>query len=484
MRTDSFSFNGVRKSFIFCEEDGREQSVFAPVTRNLLTVPGLPGALLESTDTQVRVIRQRVFYNGVTGKDLRKLEEEMAAWLVTDQAVSLIFDDESDREYFAVVDGSFDIEESLKIGGGTVTFICPDPYKYGPLKTIEPVTDLAAPVVLRNDGTVDAKPNLKVTLKQSTPYLDIISENDYMRIGRPADIDKAAVSEKETILHDTMSTMTGWGDAASSDIDGGVVTGTMATDGAKFYASSFGTGSSWHGPAKIKSLGQELVDFEVAMQPILDNDDLSKIGRIELYCLDAAKKAVCKLAIKDISKGQGGNIVEIRVGDNVVNTFLINEYGTNWNTWHNFNGLLQLNKKGNKWTAYVCKFINGQADQRTARKLVEWTDLDNQFTRKIAHVVVHIGANGTSTPSQMSIQDLKVFKLNQLTESQIPYIGAVGDVFEFDMKTSKILKNGDFFNRKDFGARFFGLKSGDNPIVFSPTEVIEKVEAEWRPPYR
>ncbi|WLR54283.1 phage tail family protein [Mesobacillus subterraneus] len=482
--TYSFTFNGIRKNFVFCDDEGKTEQIFASLTRNFLKVPGMPGAHLESTDTEVRVIKQPIFFQGIDDADLLKKEEELAQWLVTEKAVPLIFDKYPTRTYFAVVSGTLDIQEMLRIGEGEITFICPDPYKYGPLKTNPPIIDLAAPVVLRNDGTVDAKPNIKVTLKQPTTYLDIIGENDYMRIGRPVDIDKAAVAEKETILHDTMSTLTGWGDAANTDIDGGVVTGTMASDGAKFYASSFGTGTSWHGPAKIKSLGQELADFEVALQPILDNDDLSKVGRIELYLLDVNKKAVAKLAIKDISKGQGGNIVEIRVGDNVVNTFLINEYGTNWNTWHDFNGLLQLTNKGNKWTAYVCKFINGQADQRTARKLVEWTDLNNQFTSKVAHVVVHIGANGTSTPSQMSIQDLKVFNLNQLSESQIPYIGLEGDVFEFDYARSVILKNGEFFYKKDFGARFFGLRPGDNPVVFSPPEVIGKVEAEWSPPYR
>ena len=479
----NFTFNGIKKPYITVLS--KKRLPWAPIRRRLLSVQGMPGAHLEGTDVEPLPLAVEVFLDSVGYENLERLKEDMAGWLITDSVAELIFDDDPTRTYYAAVDGSIqNLEEIVKVGKGSITFLCPDPYKYGHLKNMNPVTDLTAPVVLRNDGTVEAKPNIKVTLKQPTPYLDIIGENDYMRIGRPVDIDKAAVAEKETILHDTMSTLTGWGDAASTDIDGGLVAGTMASDGAKFYASAFGTGASWHGPAKIKSLGQELTDFEVALQPILDNDDLSKVGRIELYCLDTAKNAVCKLAIKDISKGQGGNIVEIRVGDNVVNTFLINEYGTNWNTWHNFNGLLQLTKKGNKWTAYVCKFINGQSDQRTARKLVEWTDLDNQFTRKFAHVVVHIGANGTSTPSQMSIQDLKVFKLNQLTESQIPYIGISGDVFEFDMKTSKILKNGDFFNRKDFGARFFGLRPGDNPIVFSPPEVIEKVEAEWRPPYR
>ncbi|USK48863.1 phage tail family protein [Bacillus sp. CMF12] len=475
----SLSFNGIKKDYLICER-GKRRSAFAPIKRNLLTVPGVPGAYLDSTETEVRVIEQPIIINGKDRFDVRKLEEDLSDWLITEKAVELTFDEEPDRIYYAVVDGAVNIEDIARFGKGSVTFICPDPYKYGPLEILQPITEFTLPTVINNSGRAPTPPKFKVTLKNDTTFLDIIGDEDYMRIGRPVNIDEFAVAERELVLHDTMSTTTGWGDAQNSDIDGGVVAGTMISDGTKFIASSLGTGTAWHGPAKIKSLGQELTDFDVEFQPILDNDDLTKIGRIELYLLDVNKKAVAKLAIKDISKGQGGNIAELRVGDNVVNHFMIAEYGTNWNTWHNFNGLLQITKKGNMWTAYVAKFINGDRNNRTSRKFVEWEDRENQFTRKVAHVVVHIGANGTATPSRMSIQDLRVSKLNQLTQNQIPYIGRAGDVFEFDMKISRILKNGDFFMRKDFGARFFHLQKGDNVLVFNPPEVIEKVEAEWR----
>ncbi|WP_236693908.1 distal tail protein Dit, partial [Sporosarcina globispora] len=274
----SFSFNGEIKPYLKCER-GKRRSAFAPITRNLLSIPGLAGALLESTDTQVRVIQQPIFFEGVDRFDVRKLEEDMAAWLITDQPVELIFPDELDRVYYAVVDGSLDIEDIVNFGRGVITFICPDPYKYGPIETPGPVTDFSLPVVFTNKGRVPTPPNIKVWLKNDTTFLDIIGNEDYMRIGRPVNIDEFAVAERELVLHDTMSTTTGWGDALSSDIDGGVVVGTMISDGTKFIASSFGTGTTWHGPAKIKSLGQELSDFDVEVQPILDNDDLTKIGR-------------------------------------------------------------------------------------------------------------------------------------------------------------------------------------------------------------
>lgn len=131
----SLSFNGIKKDYLICER-GKRRSAFAPIKRNLLTVLGMPGAHLESTDTEVRVIQQPITINAKDRLDQRKLEEDLSDWLVTDQPVELIFDDEPDRVYYAVVDGSLDIEDIARFGKGTITFICPDPYKYGEEQTI------------------------------------------------------------------------------------------------------------------------------------------------------------------------------------------------------------------------------------------------------------------------------------------------------------------------------------------------------------
>lgn len=127
----SLSFNGIKKDYLICER-GKRRSAFAPVKRNMLTVQGMPGAHLESTDTEVRIIQQPIIINGKDRFDVRKLEEDLSAWLITDKAAELIFDDEPDRVYYALIDGSLDIEDIARFGRGTFTFICPDPYKYGP----------------------------------------------------------------------------------------------------------------------------------------------------------------------------------------------------------------------------------------------------------------------------------------------------------------------------------------------------------------
>jgi predicted phage tail component-like protein len=472
------SFNGVSKPYITVLEKTRPP--WALIKRNILTLKGLPGGHLDDTETQPRTIGVRVMVkNNGTFSDLQKLKEDMAEWLITDGAEELIFEDEAGRVYFAAVDGNLDLEELVTVGRGVIYFICPDPYKYGSEKSVTS-TNPAAPMNLANGGTAKTPPIFTVTLKNSATYLDIIGENDYMRIGQPARVEETVVPQRELVLWDELGSTTGWTAAQGADIDGAVVAGTMSSNGYQLQANSFGTGASWHGPALIKSIEQNLTDFEAEMILSLKNDDYKKIGRVELYILDSTKQAVCKLALKDNFVGTDGNYAEIRVGDKTTNHFIINERGDARDTWLNFEGMLRISRIANKWTAYVSKFHNGQ---HTARRIVEWIDTANQYTRKPAYVVVHLGANGTYTPSPMNIQDLKVYKINTLVNNQVPIIGQAGDVFTFDHKTSKILKNGELFTKKDFGARFFQLQKGNNVLVFNPADVIHEVTAEWRDAY-
>ena len=160
----SFTFDGVKKDFIIAEK-GKRRSAFAPVTRNLISVPKVPGAYLQSSETEVRTIEQPILIKGVNRYNVRKLEEELSSWLVTSQPKELIFDDEPDRDYFAIVQGSVEIEDVVdRWGRGVITFICLDPYKYrGMINSSDFLTN---PTNLFNNGSVSTYPVFRATVLQ------------------------------------------------------------------------------------------------------------------------------------------------------------------------------------------------------------------------------------------------------------------------------------------------------------------------------
>jgi predicted phage tail component-like protein len=481
---NGMTYNGIKKDYVVTLR-GKRRPPWAPLKRNLLEVPGKAGAYLEGTDIQPRILDIPILINTKSLKDLQTVKEDLAAWLVTDEPKELIFDDEPDRVYYAIVDGTLAIDEIVRVGVGIINFICPDPYKYGPVEKLTPVlTDSDTPIVLHNSGTVDTPPKFDVTLKASTSHLDIIGDDDYMRIGRVVNEDQYAAPTTSLILYDQMGTFSGWVDNTTFDLDSTIYKprGTMATTGYEFYASDTDTGTGWHGPAKIKSLSKSLTDFEVTLNLKITNTSWSRMGRMELYLLDESLNVAGKLSLRDRTTARDGNHIELRAGDIDEGHYLVQERGDNWNTWLNFDGIIRLGRKGNQWSAYAAMYDS--KGNHINRRTREWVDVENKYTRKLKYVLLHIGSYSKNPITPMRVNALKILEHNTLSGEEIPYIGDSGDVFTFDMKQSLILKNGEPFMKKDFGSRFFSLQPGDNAYIVNPAEAIDTVEAEWRARYK
>ncbi|MCK1982236.1 MULTISPECIES: distal tail protein Dit [Peribacillus] len=154
MRT--FTFNDIRKDFVI-PLFGNNREPWAPIERQYQDVPGRAGVYMRNK----RVVKQRNINVPVLIHDLdtdyNELKEELAEWLIHDEPKPLVFDDEPNRIYYAVVDGAFNPEDIVTFGKGTIPFVCPNPYKYGYEESI-----ILGNYPIRNEGTVEASPIFSV----------------------------------------------------------------------------------------------------------------------------------------------------------------------------------------------------------------------------------------------------------------------------------------------------------------------------------
>ncbi|WP_044736586.1 distal tail protein Dit [Geobacillus kaustophilus] len=463
----SFTFNNERRDYLVVLR-GRKRPPWAPVKRNILTVPGLAGGYLQNTETDVRVLEVPVFIRGENLTDLQRVKEDLAAWLVTDEAKPLVFDDDPERTYYAIVDETVDFEEIVGFGQGTIKFICPDPYVYGPEKTVDiPYNGNEQTAIVQNNGSAPTYPKFTVAFNQPTTFLDIITPSDYMRIGKPVTVEEIAVPREEVMIDDDCQSTVGWGGATEID---GTATGTMASDGLKFYASSYGTGSGWHGPAIKRSLSTPIQDFIVEVWVTQRSTAPNQVGRVEFYLLDVNNRTLGKMAMKDWMKDTHLNYGEARIGDNAQGTTIINYAGNN-RVWNDFYGILRLSRIGNLWTAYIGKYdIN--TGRHYARLTKTFRDVDGKWSNQLAQIVVHLGVRETYPETTQFIDKVKVWKVNQNTTFEVPYIATAGDVIEIDHAINAIFKNGKpFLSAKDFGANFFALERGQTEIAVNPSGV-------------
>ncbi|MGH0421904.1 distal tail protein Dit, partial [Bacillus cytotoxicus] len=265
----SFTFNGQRKKYITILREWK-RPVWAPLKRNLLRVPNYPGARLLNTQTDMRVFSIPVGIEGVHSDDLPRLREELADWLITENPKELIFDEEIDRSYFAIVDESFELDKFVNLGQGVITFICPMPYKLGKVQTHQFERNWTTEITSRfkNKGSVEAPALIKVDIENPSTFLDVWygsypNDRNYFRIGYPLTVEEKTVQERERVMWDEMSTTVGWTPVSQFDDMKG--TGTFKSrDGYALYCEDYGQERGFHGAIAKKNIPVgPLQDFEM-----------------------------------------------------------------------------------------------------------------------------------------------------------------------------------------------------------------------------
>ncbi|QUG82411.1 distal tail protein Dit [Bacillus nitratireducens] len=493
----SFLFNGERKSYIHIER-GWNPPTWAPLKRNLLKVPGYPGARLLSTDTEPRFLPVPVGIIVPNGANLETLKEEIADWLITEKPAELIFDVMPDRTYIAVIDEDFDIDKFVDIGQGVIKFICPMPYKLGKTNTHTFTQNWSTEITsnFTNKGSVEAPPIIEMIVKKPSTFLDVWFgayplERNYFRIGYPLTVEESTVQERERVLWDEMSSVVGW-TPVTGQVEEMKGTGELKVkDGTAIYCPYYGAEGTkeFHGGIAKKSIpGGPIQDFEMEARVHLQSKNIDQMGRVEVLLLDEASNVVARINMNDLYTDAEITKAYMRVGNNgTPNSIrkLVDTTGAHPNTFNNFNGRLRIARRGKEWSVYVARFRDG-TEIDDASLVERWIDeTGNPMTeRKIAQVMIAICRYDRNTPVYtMQIDDLKIWKINKVPSNTKPYIFDAGDKVIIDTERSLVTINGkDAINIKDIFSEFPKIIRGDNRIDIMPPDVTATIS--YRERYR
>ncbi|PFS02946.1 distal tail protein Dit [Bacillus thuringiensis] len=471
----SFTFNNIRKDFIQIEK-GWKRPAWAPLKRKFLSVPGYPGARLLTTETEMRVLPVPVGIIVPDGSDLETLKEEISEWLITEKPVELVFDVTPDRTYLAVIDEDFDPEDFITLGKGTLNFVCPMPYKLGPTKTLEFEMDGRGLIAnVQNKGSVESNPIIEVEVTKPSTFLDVWNGTNYFRIGYPLKADQVPVERNQRVLWDEMGTTIGWTDVPKTeDMTGG---GKFKSVGYRFMAEYLGepTVKGWHGCIAKKNIPQgPLQDFIMQAYVHINSYHWDQMGRVEIGLLDENSDYVARISMSDVQWEAEQNSGFASVGNSKKpgGQVLINEHGDHPDTWTNFRGRLWLARTGNRWEAYISKFILG-TEIDDAERFVVWFDENNVNMNKVTQVQISISQfSNNMFCSQMSIDDLKIWKVNMNTQNNPPYIFDVGDKVVIDTERSLVTINGkSAINLKDIFSNYPVIHKGSNKLEIMPSTV-------------
>ncbi|QOQ37147.1 tail fibers protein [Bacillus phage F16Ba] len=492
----SFTFNNVRKDYIQMLV-GRKRPSWAPVKRRLVRVPHRAGALLLNTETEERRIDVPLVIKAKKDMaDLQKLKEDLADWLYTEQPAELIFDDELDRTYLALIDGSVDLDEIVNRGRGVITFVCPMPYKLGKTNTHKFTQEWSTETTsyFTNKGSVEAPALIEMTVKKPSTFLDVWfgeypHNRDYFRIGYPLTVEETTVQERERVMWDEMATPIGW-TPVTGQFEEMKGTGSFKSrDGHALYCEDYGKETGFYGAIAKKNIPSgPLQDFEMEAWMTLKSKNIGEMGRVEVLLLDETSNVVARINMNDLYATAEITRAHMKIGNSgTPNSFrkLVDTSGYYSTTFNQFRGRVRIARRGKVWSVYVAKFIDGT--EKDGASLVErWIDeTGNPMTeRKIAQVMIAICKWDNHQPiNEIQIDDLKIWKVNKVPSNAQPYIFDTGDKIVIDTEKSLVTINGkNAINIKEIFSNFPVVIRGENRIDIMPPDVNATIS--YRERYR
>src|SRR5690625_3401705 len=437
----------------------------------LITVSNNDGAYVEGGRKPPRYLDVTITVKSPSFSDLRRKIDELNDILNTREDVPIVFDDETDMTYYGRLDSVNNLTEEHKIYQAVLTFLCSDPYKYGP----EVSKDLGDVDTVNNEGTVSANPIFELTAMEKATFAMISNGADedaeYNLIGTPADVDEQLVDTRTLLLEERGQTLDTWTDVGT-EVDG-TVDGTLGTDSDGITVPSYGTDTpDWHGPALMKEV-TPAQDFEVQMGVQGRITEVQQTYRIEFYLFDENMNQLGKMAILDRSQNIAQYQAEGRYGGSTGHEYYPIS-SRNYQVKHDhYFGMLRMIRIGNKFEFYVTRINNNNQHVRSLKET--YIDSANEFVGRLKYVQIHIGKYA-DTPRAYApkIHYIKAFRLSQATVDQTPYILDAGDVVTFDHKNEDILINGEPRNDlKNFGGSFFKLKKGYNSLIVHPSDTFD-----------
>lgn len=478
---DSFSFNGIRKSYIKTVLKGRNTQVIAPIEHQLVKVPKRAGALLMGASTNIRELTVPVWIKKPQNMTFSRLKEDLASWLVTSEPAELKFDNDRERTYFAKL-SNIDEPEIINSETATTTihFICPDPYKYSDEKRvfmpiIHPQFGISP---IRNVdvlGNINTYPIVRVDVKRKLNFFALISKDDHFQIGSAETVDVPTYEPEKLVFIDDMTTLMGWTQA--NNVDNGYVSGSIASSGNYFYPESFGTviqPPMWQGPSLKKSIGKALKDFKAQINVQFFNTPAARTGMMEIYFLNAANETVAKIGLEDRFAATNNIFGKARIGTIDNGTWLLNSGADNPEWWDNYTGILRIERKNNWWTVYFSTVDeNGvHTYPKGSGGFLTLHDAGGRYASEVTQVQVSFRMYPDTEKSDMRVHDIQIWELNEPPEpASLPVIALPGDTLEFDHYKNTVRRNGEIIQKlKEFGSNFFALKPGRNRLYYLPSD--------------
>ena len=241
----------------------------------------------------------------------------LSALIYTDEPKKLIFSDEPNIYYNAILDGEQTLEEEEYKSSGILRFLIPDGVAHSVAeKTAENYG--SNQITLENNGTESVPINIKTTMKSDNGYIAFTLGDRFYQIGKPEEADGKHYEESVKLFDDHLYEDKGWlvnqgitPPVTSERLQNGVVKYVKeSTNEGYATTKDYGKGDSWHGASLTKIVPKDVnnkypVNWKVAYRFDFNTDGAVfkgvQVGHTSVTMIDENDDIICSIIFEDTS---------------------------------------------------------------------------------------------------------------------------------------------------------------------------------------
>ena len=241
----------------------------------------------------------------------------LSALIYTDEPKKLIFSDEPNIYYNAILDGEQTLEEEEYKSSGILRFLIPDGVAHSVAeKTAENYG--SNQITLENNGTESVPINIKTTMKSDNGYIAFTLGDRFYQIGKPEEADGKHYEESVKLFDDHLYEDNGWlvnqgitPPVTSERLQNGVVKYVKeSTNEGYATTKDYGSGNSWHGASLTKIVPKDVnnkypVNWKVAYRFDFNTDGAVfkgvQVGHTSVTMIDENDDIICSIIFEDTS---------------------------------------------------------------------------------------------------------------------------------------------------------------------------------------
>ena len=231
-------------------------------------IPSLNGEVYTGHKYQTKEIEVEFAILCRTNKSYFDFVRILGDILDTTEPTKLVIGDEPDKYYYAVLDGSTELDKILTNGFGSIKFLCHNPVAYSDTENIFEA-DAEGKVTVVNNGSAKTQPVINVQFSKDAHFLQVTNyTGEVILIGNRPKVDNTTVDADPLVLNEPCETTTNFTSTGNVLDSGREVTGNCTVNGGGYgiCCANYGTGAKWHGGALRRNIGTNVDEFEVTVK--------------------------------------------------------------------------------------------------------------------------------------------------------------------------------------------------------------------------